>query len=44
MHNCGVSILGADTKGRLESCDIAGNQFNGVEIKDDANPLIRKCK
>ena len=38
----GVIIAGA--KGRLESCDIWGNEFSGVTIQAGADPVVTKCE
>ena len=39
-----MRFLGADTKGRLEGCDIAGNKLVGLVMKEGADPLVKNCK
>ena len=39
----GVLCSGVGTKGRLEGCDIAGNERTGVGIKEKANPAVVAC-
>ena len=41
---CGVNIEGAGTHGRLEGCDITGNEETGVDINEGAYPTLAGCK
>ena len=36
--------MDAETKGRLEGCDIAANQATGVAICEGADPTLVACK
>ena len=40
----GVEITNYGTKGRLEDCEIAGNREVGLEISEDADPLVVDCQ
>ena len=43
-QNAGLVIAGADTKGRLEGCDIAGDKKAGVLIQEGADPSLSLSK
>ena len=32
-----------DGRGRLEGCELWGNEFGGVEVKDGADPWLAAC-
>ena len=36
-------IAGRGTKGRLESCDIAGNKGGGLIVQDRGDPTLIRC-
>ena len=42
-QHCGVIIVGAATRGRLERCDVARNEKNGLWISGGADPLLLNC-
>ena len=42
--NAGVMFSNVGTKGRLEECEIWGNESVGVAFQDGADPLVSRCK
>ena len=42
-QNYGVWITGANTRGRLEGCEIAGSRGAGVGIEEEADPSLADC-
>ena len=40
----GLSIFGAGTRGRLENCNVWGNEKFGVKIALEADPLLQACR
>ena len=43
-QSCGVLILGAVTKGKVQACDVYGNKAAGVQVSEGADPLVADCK
>ena len=39
-----MRIRGNGTKGRLEGCDISGNEETGLVIDEGADPVVKACK
>ncbi len=42
-QSCGV-LVNKNGTGQIENCDIFGNAYSGIQIREGGNPVVRHCQ